>query len=120
MEQQSGCSLTKAQRLQIERVQNTCMKVILGKEYQSSKFARKRLKLDTLDKRRTSICLKFGIKASKHKNHSKWFKANPKPYKNLRSKQPKFRIPVCRTERFKNSAIPYLTTSINQSENQNI
>ena len=93
------------------------MRVILGQEYQSSKLARKILKLDTLEHRWTSMCLNFGKKASKHKNHSNWFERNPRLYKNLRTKQPLYRMPMCRTERLKNSAIPYLTGLVNQSEN---
>ena len=85
-------SITLEQRLQIERVQATCMRVILGHEYQSAGSARQKLKLDKLENRRSSICQKFGLKASTHPNHSKWFKVNQKPNQNLRTKQTKYKI----------------------------
>ena len=109
-------SITQEQRQQIEGVQATCMKVILGQDYQSSGSARGILKLDKLENRRTVLCLKFGLKASTNKKHSKWFKVNPKRNQNLRTKQSRFKIPFCRTERYLKSAIPYLTRSLNQSE----
>ena len=65
--------LTMSQFNQIERVQNVCMKVILGQEYKSANQSRKLLKLDTLLRRRKEICLKFGLKSLNHQNHTKWF-----------------------------------------------
>ena len=102
-------SLTLQQKSQIERVQNTSMKVILGQEYQSADTARKVLKLNTLEKRRIEICMKFGQKATLNKNHSKWFKKNTPKYLNLRKKETVYKVPFCRTKRFENSTIPYIT-----------
>ena len=82
-------SLTLQQKSQLERVQKTSMNVILGREYQSASSARKVLKLHTLEKRRINICLKFGLKAAKNKNHTKWFKASQNGNLNLRRKLPK-------------------------------
>ena len=102
---------------QLECVQKTSMKVILGREYKSASTARKVLKLHTLEKRQNDICLKFGLKATKSKNHSKWFKPNQCGKLNLRKKLPKYKTPFCRTKRFYNSSIPYLTRIVNESEN---
>ena len=109
-------SLTLQQKSQLERVQKTSMKVILGRDYQTASTARKILKLDTLEKRRFDICLKFGLKAVKNNNHIKWFKPNQNGNWNLRRKLPKYKTPFCRTKRFYNSTIPYLTRIINERE----
>ena len=101
--------LTKSQSDQLERVQNISMRLILGEKYTSSKRARKTLKLDTLNLRRRDICLKFGLKAQQHPNHTNWFQTNENFNKNRRIPQTKLKEVFCRTERYKNSTIPYLT-----------
>ena len=68
------------------------------------------------EKRRFDICLKFGLKTVKNNNHIKWFKPNQNGNWNLRRKLPKYKTPFCRTKRFYNSTIPYLTRIINEKE----
>ena len=107
--------LTRSQSQQLERVQNVSMRVILGDKYSSSSNARHRLKFDTLYQRRSNICLKFGMKALEHPNHSKWFQPNDTNNPS-RIQKPRLREPYCRTERYRHSTIPFLTRMINTNK----
>ena len=56
--------LTKKNRRDIERVQKSAVRVIIGKKYDSYKKILKELKLENLDTRREKLCLKFAKKLS--------------------------------------------------------
>ena len=105
--------LTKENITQIERVQKSVLGVILGSNYKSYEEACQELKVKTLTERRKELSLKFAKKASSHPVHSSWFSRNPE--ENItRTKKPTYK-PVCtRTDRFKKSAIPYLTSLLNE------
>ena len=60
-------SLTKKNRQELERVQKAAIRVIMGKSYSTYKNGLKFLKLDTLEKRRELLCLRFGKTVSKQK-----------------------------------------------------
>ena len=105
-------SLTKEDRIKIERVQKSAFSIILGQKYTSYKAALQELNLETLFTRRVKLCQKFAIKAQKHPKFSKWFKSNNKKSV-TRSKTPKFCDVYFRTERFKRSPISYLTRILN-------
>ena len=107
--------LTLCQSDQIERVQNVSMMIILGEKYKTSNNAREKLKIETLQKRRNDICLKFGQKALKHPNHSNWFQPNPNHNKKRRLPTNRLKETFCRTDRYKNSTIPFLTRILNKS-----
>ena len=61
-------SLTRKQCLDIERVQRVAFKIILGPLYISYKQACKFLYTQTLEERRTKLCLKFAKKNLKSEN----------------------------------------------------
>ena len=108
-----AAGLTIADNTNIERVQKSACSIILGSNYVSYEDALKKLKMKTLSERRKILCLKFAKKASSHPEHKKWFVENHQS-QNTRSKKPTYK-PVCtRTERFMNSAIPYLTNLLNE------
>ena len=95
-----NAGLTKENRNQIERVQKSVFSVIL--------------KMKTLVDRRKDLALKFAKKASAHPIHQTWFVKNQES--NTRLKKSTFK-PVCgRTERFLKSAIPYLTSLLNETK----
>ena len=52
-------SLTLKNRKDLERVQKTAVRIILGKKYSSYKKDLKRLNIESLNDRRDKICLKF-------------------------------------------------------------
>ena len=50
----------------LERVQKTAFKIILGKRYKTYKYAQNILELKTLNDRRETLCLNFALKSSKN------------------------------------------------------
>ena len=109
-----NAGLTKDNRNQIERVQKSAFSVILGNKYNSYEEACSELKMKTLVDRRKELALKFAKKASSHPIHQTWFVKNQES--NTRLKKSTFK-PVCgRTERFLKSAIPYLTSLLNETK----
>ena len=68
--------------------------------------------METLEKRRNKLCLKFAKKAEKNIKHMNWFKKRPKT--STRLNNPKYWSVIARTDRLKNSPIPYITDLLNQ------
>ena len=100
-------SLTVAQATDIERIQKTCLKVILGDSYVSYPAALEMTGLQTLHDRREKRCLDFALKAIKHPINTRMFPLN----RNLdnvlevRSRET-FQVNFARTDQYKKSAIP--------------
>ena len=105
--------LTQNQSYQIERVQKTAVRVILGDSYISYKQGLSQLKLQPLDQRRKKLCLKFTSKAISHPRFSSWFRSNEPAIKQTRRKPNKFRAVPSRTRRFEMSPIPHMTNIAN-------
>ena len=110
-------SLTESERYSLERVQKIACRVILKTEYSSYSEALALLKLDTLDERRTKLCLTFAKRCLKHPTASKMFPSKPVTKHNTR-KQEKFEVQFAKTSRLKNSAIPQLQRALNANFNK--
>ena len=67
-------SITQQEKTDIERVQKSFCKIVLGHEYGSYKSALEVLELENLDSRRIILCLNFALKAENHKKFQHWFK----------------------------------------------
>ena len=100
----------------LERVQKTACAIILGRNYRGYEEALKSLNLKSLESRREELCLKFAKKSVKCQKFENWFVEAEKTGKLTRSKR------VCngykpirfRTERFRNSPLPFLTSLLNK------
>ena len=99
----------------LERVQKSALRIILGDGYKSYTSALKHTGTETLFNRRRKICLKFAKKSLKNDKFGKWFKPNTKTT-NTRQDQLRFSEVYCRTERYQNSPISYLTKLLNHNE----
>ena len=112
-------ALTNHEKVQIERVQKCAFYIILGANYLNYSHALKILGYELLEDRRVKLCEKFAQKASTHEKYQLWFcKTNTNaPIANTRAKSKKVKIKYkyveTRTERFKNSPLPYLTGLLN-------
>ena len=106
--------LTKLQAAQIERVQKTALRIILGDDYVSYNVACLLLDVETLESRRELLCLNFARKEFKKEENSLFIKA--KNRLDLRTKPKKVQEYNCRTRRFRNSSIPYLSQLLNNSK----
>lgn len=96
----------------IERVQKTALAITLGSNYTTYNDALAILKVDTLESRRTKLCLKFALKAVRNPKFSSWFAPNTYQV-NTRSVKPPFKKINCRTRQFRKSPLPYLTNLLN-------
>ena len=105
-------NLTGEDRLKIESVQKSALSIILGEQYYSYRSALNHLRLESLYTRRVRLCKKFAKKSQKHSKFEKWFKPNTR-ITVTRAKGSKFCEVHCRTERFKNSPISFLTKLLN-------
>ena len=100
--------------ISIERVQKVVVRTILREPDIKYEIAPKRVNLVRLDCRRKDLCLKYAKKCVKSpKNNYMFPKQNND--KNLRKKDT-FLVPHAKTDRFRNSAIPYMTSLLNKHE----
>jgi hypothetical protein len=106
-------SLTQDEGANIERVQKSFLHITLGSNYNNYETALAITNLETLEARRTKLCLNFAVKATKHPKHKDWFVPNCPPGPKTRSEKVQFKPPICRLSRFKKSPIPYLTNLLN-------
>ena len=105
-------SISKKLSIQIEKVQKSCLYIILGKKAtQHYNLNLQLLKLDRLDERRDKLCENYARKIIKHPQHREtftWVK------KTSTRTGPKVVVPYARTERYRRSAIPNLACLINK------
>ena len=101
----------------LERVQKTALKIILGNDYISYEDALSETDLSTLFERRDDLCLKFAVKSRKCSKTADMFPLN-EVISNTRIPQNKFQVFRGNTVRFDNSAIPYMQKLLNQHFNE--
>ena len=99
---------------QLERIQKICINIILCDTGVNLSYlvACTLLNLEPLFYRRQSLCIKFIQKASQDPRHSDLFYSN-KNTCNTRGNKPEYREFKCRTTRFYNSPLCYLTRLLN-------
>ena len=103
-------SLTNEQSTDIERVQKVAIRTILLDYEIEYDEALLKVNLQRLDTRREELCLNFSKKCTKSKKNSNMFPLNS----TNRTSKEKFHVPMAHTERFKNSAIPYMSQLLNK------
>ena len=103
--------LTEENKDDLERIQKIVLKVILDHDYQDYTAACQTLKIQTLDHRRTNICLKFALKCLASEKFKHMFKPNRLAF-NLRDPD-KFDVPFAITTRYKDSPKVFLTRLLN-------
>ena len=106
-----NASLTEDDKDEIERIQKTALKIIVGDGYGGYETALEMCLLTSLEVRREELCLSFGLDCSKNENHKHLFKTTENP---LLHYPPKFQPPACKKGRYEKSPIPYLTNLLNQ------
>ena len=88
----------------------------MGEDFVNYEHASDYLKSEKLSERRLKLCLNFAKRAKDHPKYQHWFSEemeNSRPVHNTRrdknAYKTKYRVVPTRTDRFKNSPIPYLT-----------
>ena len=105
-------SITKKQERAIERIQSTCLKVILEESYISYENALLKTGLKTLKQRREEKCLAFSLKCIKHPQLKRLFPFNGNEH-SLRNSD-KFKVNFAYTENYRKSTIPYCQMMLNK------
>ena len=102
-------SLTQAQSNKLEKIQKTCLKVILGDGYEDYDKALEILNLETLSDRRLGRCLDFSLKCLSHTKINRLFPRNPTYNNRIRS----FNVNFANTEAYQKSTIPFCQKLLN-------
>ena len=109
-------SLSQKNRNDLERVQKSAVRCILGDSYRGYEDALKKLGLVTLEERREQMCLKFAKQCLKLDKMKQFFPRNKNGHvMSIRSSE-FFKVPKCQTERFKRSAIPSMIRLLKECE----
>ena len=113
-------SLSAKNRKDLERVQKSAVKVILGKQSSSYKKDLDKLKIDSLNERRRKICLKFAKKCLLNEKVKNLFPKNSSKYNIKTRNKNKYAVYQMNTERYKKSSIPYMIDLLNNDERKRI
>ena len=109
-------SLTEENKSDLERVQKSAVKVILGNKYENYQKALSQLDIENLNDRREILCRNFAIKSTKNQRTKKMFPLNKKTH-NMESRKPeKFKVSHANTSRFQSSSIIYMQKLLNENE----
>ena len=121
-------SLTDAETKSLERLQSTCLKVILQDSYISYSNALQITGLKSLYDRREEKCLNFALKCRKHPHNSRFFPLNPNIENSTKCPRDQhfandgqchdrgrehFQVNYARTEDYRMSAVPYCQRLLN-------
>lgn len=107
-------SLTEGNRKDLERVQKAAVKIILKDSYSNYEEALKTLNLESLDKRRSRLCLKFAKNCLKNEKLKRMFPLASKEHNMDTRLKEKFEVYKAKTERFRKSSIPFMQNLLNQ------
>lgn len=106
-------TLTTKNRRDLERVQKSAVRVILGRKYNTYKEGLKKLNLDDLNERRRKICLNFAKNCLRNEKVKDIFPLKKSNHKMKKRKEKVYKVKNIKTERYKRSAIPYMTNLLN-------
>ena len=109
-------SLTSENSGDLERVQKSALRVILGDKYCGYKNALTILDLDTLQDRRKQLCLTFAQKCLKNKKTQQMFPLNFNTHSMNHRNTEKFHVQHANTDRLKDSSIIYMQHLLNENE----
>ena len=107
-------SLTEENKNDLERVQKSAFKIILGEQYKTYSNALQKLQLETLNLRRENLCLSFAIKASKNPKFQNLFPRNENSNKTDTRYPDKFKVQHTNTERLKCSTVIFMQNLLNE------
>ena len=106
--------LTEENRADLERVQKSALRIILGSQYKGYKNALEKLDLPTLEERRKALCLKFALNCINNEKSMTKFELNEKAHE-MKTRNSEFiKVQFAKTERLKNSPIIYMQKLVNE------
>ena len=109
-------SLRQEDSLKLERVQKIALRIVMKDSYVSYENALEYTKLQTLEARRSQLCLKFTQSSAKNEFTKDMFQLNTSKYQIQTRKREKFKVQQARTDRLFKSSIPYMQRLLNSQE----
>ena len=109
-------SLSKCNEYDLERVQKSALKVILGEKYINYKNALKKLDIESLYARREALCFKFAKKGLKLEQFKKMFPLKNNLHSMQKRNPDKFVVNSSNTDRYKRSTIPSIQRKLNEEQ----
>ena len=109
-------SLSQGNVIDLERVQKSAVKIILKERYSDYESALLKLDLQSLYDRRELLCYKFVKKGIRLAQFKKLFPKNRSKHSMVKRNQGKFYVNNAKTERYKNSTIPFMQRLLNKYE----
>ena len=109
--------LTEENRADLERVQKSALRIILGSQYKGYRNALEKLDLPTLEERRKSLCLKFALNCINNEKSMTRFELNEKTHEMKTRNSEVIKVQFAKTERLKNSPIIYMQKLVNEYMN---
>ena len=107
-------SLSDKNRKDLERVQKSALKIILKDHYTTYEDALEVLNLQSLEKRREILCLRFAKNCLKNEKLKKLFPLHKQDHDMKTRSRLFFKENKTRTSRYQNSAIPYMQKLLNR------
>ena len=101
--------------MDLERVQKAAIRLILGERYETYEDGLLRANLESMKERREKLCKTFAIKCVKSENpriNNIFSKRKTKHGMDLR-KNEKYEVKFAKTNRLKNSSVPYMQRILN-------
>ena len=111
-------SITKKNRGDLERIQKSALKVILGDKYENYEDALKMIGIDSLERRREKLSLKFAKQCLGHEKLKGLFPRHERRHNMEKRNIEKYIVNNAKTERYRKSAIPSMQRLLNQSERE--
>jgi hypothetical protein len=108
-------SLTEENISDLERIQKTAVKIILGDKFITYEQGLLKLDMDNLSERRRALCLSFAQKCSKNPKTSHMFPRNEKTHIMETRKPENFKVQHANTERLRKSSIIYMQHLLNDN-----
>ena len=109
-----GSSITLEESDSIERVQKVALRICLRDDDNCYEQALIATKLESLEKRRKMLALRFAKKCVKHPEMKRMFPVNDKKSGAVTRNSETFYVQPTNTERLANSSIPYMQRLLNQ------
>ena len=113
-------SLTQENRDDLERIQKSAIRIIIGKHYLNYKDGLKKVGIDSLEDRRITLCSKFAKNCLKNKKTETMFPLRKKIHTMDNRCEEKFKVNFAKTERMKKSSIPYMQNELNSEQKNNM
>ncbi len=111
-------SLSQKNRYDLERVQKSAVRCIIGDKYKSYDESLKKLGLVTLEERRNQMCLKFAKQCLKLNKMKEFFPRNESCHSMEKRSSEFYRVVRVHSERFGKSAIPSMVKLLNDVEKE--